>query len=113
MSQQGQIAPSSPAAAAPTPPPKPTQPPASSLWSRLAIPMFAVIVALGFVALATQRFDEWVGNAVVQTTNDAYVRAELTRLAKPRLRRSADGRGHRLPARQGRRSPDPDRSCRL
>ncbi|MGY3077688.1 multidrug resistance efflux pump [Bradyrhizobium sp. LM6.10] len=81
MSQQGQIAPSSPAAAAPTPPPKPTQPPASSLWSRLAIPMFAVIVALGFVALATQRFDEWVGNAVVQTTNDAYVRAELTRLA--------------------------------
>jgi len=40
-----------------------------------------VIVALGFVALATQRFDEWVGNAVVQTTNDAYVRADLTRLA--------------------------------
>lgn len=80
MSQQDQIAPSSPAAA-PTPPPKPTQRPASSLWSRLAIPLFAVIVALGFVALATQRFDEWVGNAVVQTTNDAYVRAELTRLA--------------------------------
>jgi membrane fusion protein (multidrug efflux system) len=80
VSQQDQIAPSSPAAA-PTPPPKPTQRPASSLWSRLAIPLFAVIVALGFVALATQRFDEWVGNAVVQTTNDAYVRAELTRLA--------------------------------
>jgi membrane fusion protein, multidrug efflux system len=81
VSQQDQIAPPSPAAAAPTPPPKPTQPSASSLWSRLAIPLFAVIVALGFVALATQRFDEWVGNAVVQTTNDAYVRAELTRLA--------------------------------
>ncbi|MBR0949926.1 HlyD family secretion protein [Bradyrhizobium canariense] len=81
MSQQEQIVPSSPAAAAPAPPPKPSQPPASSLWSRLAIPLFAVIVALGFVALATQRFDEWVGNAVVQTTNDAYVRAELTRLA--------------------------------
>jgi membrane fusion protein (multidrug efflux system) len=80
VSQQDQIAQSS-TAAAPTPPPKPTQRPASSLWSRLAIPLFAVIVALGFVALATQRFDEWVGNAVVQTTNDAYVRAELTRLA--------------------------------
>ena len=40
-----------------------------------------MIVALAFVALATLRFDEWVGNAVVQTTNDAYVRAELTRLA--------------------------------
>lgn len=80
MSQQEQI-PSSPPAATPAPPPKPTQRPASSLWSRLAIPLFAVIVALGFVALATQRFDEWVGNSVVQTTNDAYVRAELTRLA--------------------------------
>ncbi|MET4121265.1 membrane fusion protein (multidrug efflux system) [Bradyrhizobium sp. JR1.5] len=80
MSQQEQISPSPPAAT-PAPPPKPTQRPASSLWSRLAIPLFAVIVALGFVALATQRFDEWVGNSAVQTTNDAYVRAELTRLA--------------------------------
>lgn len=80
MSQQEQI--SSPApAATPAPPPKPTQRPASSFWSRLAIPLFAMIVALAFVALATLRFDEWVGNAVIQTTNDAYVRAELTRLA--------------------------------
>ncbi|MDI3562916.1 HlyD family secretion protein [Bradyrhizobium sp. Arg816] len=80
MSQQEQVS-SPPPAAAPAPPPKPTQQPASSLWSRLAIPVFAVIVALAFVALATLRFDEWVGNAVVQTTNDAYVRADLTRLA--------------------------------
>ncbi|PSO30879.1 HlyD family secretion protein [Bradyrhizobium sp. MOS002] len=80
MSPQEQV-PSSPPTAAPAPQPKPTQPPATPLWSRLAIPLFAVIVALGFVVLATQRFDEWVGNAVVQTTNDAYVRAELTRLA--------------------------------
>jgi membrane fusion protein (multidrug efflux system) len=84
VSQQEQISSPSPApppAAAPAPPPKPTQWPASSLWGRLAIPLFAVIVALAFVALATLRFDEWVGNAVVQTTNDAYVRADLTRLA--------------------------------
>ncbi|MET4234731.1 membrane fusion protein (multidrug efflux system) [Bradyrhizobium sp. LA6.10] len=84
MSQQEQISspsPLPPPAAAPAPPPKPTQRPASSLWGRLAIPLFAVIVALAFVALATLRFDEWVGNAVVQTTNDAYVRADLTRLA--------------------------------
>lgn len=80
MSQQEQV-PSSPLAAAPAPPPKPTQRPATSLWSRLAIPLFAVVVALALVALATLRFDEWVGNAVVQTTNDAYVRAELTRLS--------------------------------
>ncbi|MBR0737160.1 HlyD family secretion protein [Bradyrhizobium liaoningense] len=80
MSQQEQV-PSSPPTAAPAPSPRPTQRPATSLWSRLAIPLFAVIVALGFVALATLRFDEWVGNAVIQTTNDAYVRAELTRLS--------------------------------
>jgi len=80
VSQQDRVT-SSPPPAAPAPSPKPTQRPASSLWSRFAIPLFAVIVALAFVALATLRFDEWVGNAVVQTTNDAYVRAELTRLA--------------------------------
>lgn len=80
MSQQEQVPSSSPAAA-PAPPPKPTQRPATPLWSRLAIPLFAVIVALAFVALATLRFDEWVGNAVIQTTNDAYVRADLTRLS--------------------------------
>jgi len=80
VSQQEQV-PSPPPAATPAPPPKPAPAAASSLWGRLAIPLFAVIVALAFVALATLRFDEWVGNAVVQTTNDAYVRAELTRLA--------------------------------
>lgn len=77
MSQQEQNAPPAPPASAP----KPTQRPATPLWGRLAIPLFAVIVALAFVALATLRFDEWVGNAVIQTTNDAYVRAELTRLS--------------------------------
>ncbi|RQH10315.1 HlyD family secretion protein [Bradyrhizobium sp. RP6] len=77
MSQQEQNAP----AASPAPPPKPTQRPATPLWSRLAIPLFAVVVALAFVALATLRFDEWVGNAVIQTTNDAYVRADLTQLS--------------------------------
>ncbi|WP_247279485.1 MULTISPECIES: HlyD family secretion protein [unclassified Bradyrhizobium] len=74
MSQQVQNA-------LPAPPPRPTQRTATSLWSRFAIPLFAVVVALGFVALATLSFDEWVGNAAIQTTNDAYVRAELTRLS--------------------------------
>lgn len=81
MSQQEQVPSPQPAAPAPVMQSRPTQRPASSLWSRLAIPLFAVVVALAFVALATLRFDEWVGNEVVQTTNDAYVRAELTRLA--------------------------------
>jgi membrane fusion protein (multidrug efflux system) len=49
--------------------------------ARLAIPLFAVLVALAFIALATVRWDEWVGGARIQTTDDAYVRAELTRLS--------------------------------
>ena len=53
-----------------------------STLARLAIPLFAVLVALAFIALATLRWDAWVGHATIQTTNDAYVRAELTRLAR-------------------------------
>jgi membrane fusion protein (multidrug efflux system) len=70
-------APASPGAT-PSPPP-----PAGSRgsWVRLAIPLFAVLVALGFVALATLRWDAWVGSAIVQSTDDAYVRADLTRLS--------------------------------
>ncbi|MGC2780804.1 MAG: HlyD family secretion protein [Bradyrhizobium sp.] len=49
--------------------------------ARLAIPLLAVIVALAFVALATTRWNAWVGNAITQTTNDAYVRADLTQLS--------------------------------
>jgi membrane fusion protein (multidrug efflux system) len=45
------------------------------------IPLFAVAVALGFVAVATVRWDEWTGSAAIQTTNDAYIRADLTRLS--------------------------------
>jgi membrane fusion protein (multidrug efflux system) len=71
------------AAPAPAAAPAPTPPPAGSggTLSRLAIPLFAVVVALGFIALATQRWDAWVGSATVQSTTDAYVRAELTRLS--------------------------------
>ena len=49
-------------------------------WSRFAIPLFAVL-AIVFIAVVTLRWDAWVGNATTQTTNDAYVRAELTRLS--------------------------------
>jgi membrane fusion protein, multidrug efflux system len=72
------------------PPVAPTAPPSSSrasrntssnIWERLALPLFAVVVAFGFIALATLRFDAWTGNATIQTTNDAYVRAEMTRLS--------------------------------
>ncbi len=93
MSQQEQVSPapssvqaastasaSSAATAAGTTTAPPAQASRSSL-GRLALPLFAALAALGFIALATLRWDEWVGSAVIQTTNDAYVRAELTRLS--------------------------------
>jgi membrane fusion protein, multidrug efflux system len=43
--------------------------------------LLAVLAAFGFIALATLRWDQWVGDARIQTTNDAYVRADMTRLS--------------------------------
>ena len=68
------------ASRAPTAAPPPPAASAGS-WARLGIPLFAVIVALAFVALATTRWNAWLGNATTQTTNDAYVRADLTQLS--------------------------------
>src|SRR5258708_29206435 len=87
--EQGVAAP--PAAHSVSPPatPLPSAPPngsasapivSRSTLARLAIPLFAVLVALAFIALATLRWDAWVCHATTQTTNDAYVRAELTLL---------------------------------
>lgn len=56
-------------------------PPVESSWHRLALPVFAVLVAFAFVALATLRWDVWIGSAIIQSTDDAYVRADLTRLS--------------------------------
>jgi membrane fusion protein (multidrug efflux system) len=81
VSQQDQTMP--PPAVSPTPAaqaPKP-QSASSGFWGRFTIPLFAVLAAFAFIAVATLRWDEWVGRAVIQTTNDAYVRAELTRLS--------------------------------
>ena len=91
MSEQVQISPapsSGQTGSTPSAPPAPaavkapTSPsPVSRHLARLAIPLLAVLAALAFVALATLRWDEWVGAAVIQTTNDAYIKADTTRLS--------------------------------
>ncbi len=91
MSQQDQIVPpgqgglpmSPSAAPVPTGELRPQSPQADShgAWGRLAIPLVAVLVAFGFIALATLRWDAWVGSAIIQTTDDAYVRADVTHLS--------------------------------
>jgi membrane fusion protein, multidrug efflux system len=40
-----------------------------------------VLAAIGFIVLATLRWDAWVGSAAIQITNDAYVKADLTQLS--------------------------------
>jgi membrane fusion protein (multidrug efflux system) len=88
--EQGVAAPPAAHTVSPSATPLPSAPPTGSAsapigsrstFARLAIPLFAVLTAFGFIALATLRWDEWVGNAVIQTTNDAYVKAEMTRLS--------------------------------
>ena len=90
LSQQDQISPAPSAREAGSTPSPPAAPAAASQsppsgshpsWGRLAIPLFAVLAAFGFIALATLRWDAWVGSETIQSTNDAYVRAELTRLS--------------------------------
>jgi membrane fusion protein, multidrug efflux system len=72
-----------PPAAVAAPPVAVAAPPVESqgTLARLALPLLALIAALGFVAAATLRWDAWIGDATIQTTNDAYVRAELTKLS--------------------------------
>lgn len=48
---------------------------------RLAIPIFAVVVALCLMGMTILRWDQWVGSWATQTTNDAYIRADLTQLS--------------------------------
>jgi membrane fusion protein, multidrug efflux system len=50
-------------------------------WRRLAAPIAAVSVVAAVTVLATFRWDSWAGGMTVQTTNDAYVRAQMTRLS--------------------------------
>jgi membrane fusion protein (multidrug efflux system) len=77
VSQQDQPNP----AEARTAPPPPASPPAFKHLRRLVIPLLAVLAAFGFIVLATLRWDGWVGSRVIQTTNDAYIKADLTQLS--------------------------------
>jgi len=81
VSQQDQTAPApaSPSPSAPVPA-KPSLP-AYGFWGRFTIPLIAVLAALGFIVVATTYWNEWTGDARIQVTDDAYVRADLTRLS--------------------------------
>jgi membrane fusion protein (multidrug efflux system) len=61
--------------------PDPEKPSANAAWRRLAIPALCVIAAAIFVVVATVQWDQWISGARIQTTNDAYVRAEVAQLS--------------------------------
>jgi membrane fusion protein, multidrug efflux system len=86
VSQQDRAAPApiNPGSAAPVArAAAPTKPAAQPIgfWGRFIIPLFAVVTALGFIAVASLRWDKWTGDERIQVTDDAYVRADLTRLS--------------------------------
>ena len=50
-------------------------------WRGIAIRLFVLLLAGGLVALVAAQWDWWVGAARWQTTDDAYLTADLTPLA--------------------------------
>jgi membrane fusion protein, multidrug efflux system len=90
MSAEARAAPAEPRAADPAPaqakaqPPAPNKPgtgtPSRSLRP-LIIPLAAVGAAVALVLVTSARWDAWVGAAAVQTTDNATVHAETSRLS--------------------------------
>ncbi|WP_407158319.1 HlyD family secretion protein [Bradyrhizobium sp. STM 3557] len=48
---------------------------------RLVLPIAAVLLAVALVCVAGLRWNDWVGGMSTQVTDDAYVRAHITRLS--------------------------------
>lgn len=48
---------------------------------RLLIPLACIIAAIGLLVTAHSRWDLWVSEAAVQSTDDAYVRADVSTLS--------------------------------
>jgi len=63
------------------PNPAPPLPASISALRRLAIPLGGVLLASALIGLTVTRWDSWRSRASVQVTNNAVVRAELTRLS--------------------------------
>ena len=65
----------------PNAPPAMEEFPIGATLRRIAIPVTCVAAAAAFIVVATTRWDDWVSGARIQTTNDAYVRADTTQLS--------------------------------
>ena len=52
-----------------------------SRWSGAAIRIFIVVLAILLIGVVAIEWNPWVGSAILQTTDDAYLQADLTPLA--------------------------------
>ena len=62
-------------------PPAPTAALPASPWLGIGIRLFILLLVSGLIALVTLEWDWWVGSAIRQTTDDAYLEADMTPLA--------------------------------
>ncbi len=60
---------------------QPAAPPRASPWLATSIRLFILVLAACLVAVLAYQWDWWVGSAVLQSTDDAYLQADTTPLA--------------------------------
>src|SRR5271165_6154449 len=59
----------------------PFAPPRPPRWLGAAVRLLILVLVAGLIAFVANEWDWWVGSAVLQTTDDAYLHADLTPLA--------------------------------
>jgi membrane fusion protein, multidrug efflux system len=64
-----------------TAPHHPFAPARPSRWVGVVFRLFVLVLIGGLIAFVANEWDWWVGSAVLQTTDDAYLHADLTPLA--------------------------------
>lgn len=68
-------------ASVPAPQPEHAPPPAKPKWQKYVTPLFVLLLAAAVVATITWKWNAWEGGKIEQTTDDAYVRGDLTPLS--------------------------------
>ena len=59
----------------------PFAPPHAPRWFGVALRLFILVLVAGLIAFVANECDWWVGSAALQSTDDAYLHADLTPLA--------------------------------
>jgi membrane fusion protein, multidrug efflux system len=56
-------------------------PPRTRRWFRAGLRLYILLLAAGLVVVVAREWNDWVGSAVLQTTDDAYLASDTTPLA--------------------------------